>query len=633
MASINEYSSPVQNTLEGYIPLPLDFLLKAGQAIQQRGDQAQQQNDQIQTGLASAEALAPAHRDYINKLSSDFRTQQGALLDKYQGNTSDPQYINEARRLNMQFAADPRLQVIKQANDNIKRKQAIGLELKSKGIKTIDSNANFTGKDDQGNLLSDPGSYRATDFDKQIDMSFKDKEGAIEQIGHQLTNRGNLQKVKNHYLDALANNSDPAIADGLAYYKQQGMSDLEARHAILGHIGAGMGYAHDLKDHFYEMSPYQQAELKLKQEEIDAKTSKNNPNINPPFHLLDFSKPIVPTGSNSQDEKQETPNSSIFNQIEKVKQGLTKEGNLNAGERQVEDTPENRKAFGKNATPIMNVSGGSGMGYGTYSSNALLVKDKYNPDEVKLLQTARQLTGYRAGEGKASEVLQKYSDLIKSFDSANFKTTSTNNAKLNSVMADVARRQINTGEVYKLVNGKTTKVTDPKELTELQTASGSIDSARDNEIKNIQIAGISPKTLGNLNGFTQFSNKGTSYYTPIPDQMQQKFAGSKSVENYIQDFDPKKLSPVDITTSEGKVKAFIDPDHKPIDYVYQGMRGRLIPFKSTQGDKLGGGGLFQYIDPKTGKVAVAPIPLSELEREEKTSLFTEMVNDNKIKGD
>src|ERR1700758_4570106 len=390
MASINEYSNPVQNTLESYIPLPLDYLLKAGQAVQQRGDLAQQQNDQIQTGLASAEALAPAHRDYINKLVSDFKSQQGDLLDKYQGNTSDSQYINEARKLNMQFASDPKLQVIKQANDLIRKKEAIKDELQAKGIKYIDSSPNFTGKDDQGNLLSNPGNLRATNFDQQIDNSFKDKENAIEQVGHTLTNRRNLQKVKAHYLDALANSSDPAIADGLTYYKQQGMSDLEARHAMLGHIAAGMGYAHDLKDHFYEISPYQQAELDREDAKIAA-TAKNNPNVNPPFHLLDYSKPIVPTGNNSQDEKQTTPNSQLFHQVQTVINGLDKSGNLNSGERQVEDTPANRKLYGKNATPIENIVPGSGMGYGSSSYPALTVKDKYNPDEVKLLQTARNL--------------------------------------------------------------------------------------------------------------------------------------------------------------------------------------------------------------------------------------------------
>src|SRR5882757_7228209 len=110
--AITQYSTPVQNTLEQYIPLPLDQIYKAGQAIQQRADQNQAVNDQFQSGLSSMEALAPSHRDYIKNYVSQYRQAQTNLLDKYKNNEADPDYIRESRRINMQYAADPNLRII-----------------------------------------------------------------------------------------------------------------------------------------------------------------------------------------------------------------------------------------------------------------------------------------------------------------------------------------------------------------------------------------------------------------------------------------------------------------------------------------------------------------------------------------
>lgn len=642
--SLNEYSSPVQNTLEQYVPLPLEMMYKAASAIQARGDIAQNQSDQVQTGLSSMEALAPGHKDFVNKFTSDFRTQQSTLLDKYQGNTSDPQYEQESRKLNMQFAADPRLQTIKQANELYKKKENIKDELNAKGIKYIDSNPNFTGTDSSGNLTSNVGGVHATNFDTNINQAFKDKEQAIEQVGNTLTNRRNLGKVYSSYADANGNlntnNSD--IQQGLSYYKQQGMNDTQAKAAVLNHVNAGLGYAHDLKDHFYEISPYQQAELDLeKQKEADkAKAGQAGP---PPFQLLDFGKPIVstPGGNPDQPTSDDTPRSKLANQIDATLKGL-QGNNLSNHQKEIDATDEALSKYSNDiksgraqvvnhkmniATGGVDISGMPGMDANKVSK--IVTPAQYDPAEVELLNTARKVLGVTGGNAKA--VLTKYKDLVSSFDATSQKVTSTDNKKLNDVMADVARRQISTGEVYKLKDGQLVKVTDPNELDALRTSSNTDE--KNNEIKNMQIAGISSKNLGPLNGYTQFSNKGTNYYTAIPDQYQQHFAGSKSVENYIQDFDTKNMQEVPYTDGQGKQrKILINPNDTGHPYEYQGRQGILTPYKANQDGKLVGGGLFQYRD-KDGSIKTAPIPMSELEREEKTSLFTQITNDNKIKGD
>lgn len=616
---INQYSNPIQNSLESYIPLPLDSIFKAGQAIQQRGDLATSQNDQIQTGLASMEALAPAHSQFINNYVNDYKQQQSSLLDKYNGNTSDPDYERESRRVNMQFAADPRLKVIQHTNELIKTKEKIKDELDSKGIKYLDSNPNFTGVDSHGNLSNNVGQLKATNFDEKIDKSFKDLENATKQIKGNLTNRNNLHKHQDTLLADLANGTNPDIQDALHYYKQQGLDDHAAKLAVISHINDGMKYAHDLKDHFYEMSPYQKAELSLRNKELDLKKKEPVAPAVLPFQLLNYSKPLV-TGKSVENFEDSSTRGQAYNQVQKVLTGLSSDGNLNSGKRIIDDTPKNRQKFGSNAKPIVQYNAGSGMGYGSSSFPGLEIKDKYDPEEVKLLNTARTMLGIKGGTAK--DVLSKYSNLLKSFDTSSQNITSTDNKKLNDVTASVAKRQIASGEVYQNNKGVIEKVKDPSIVS---------------EIDGDNITGISPKNLdatnGKLNGYTQFTDKkGKVYYTPLPQEYQQQFRGSKSIEEYIQDFDNKNIKSVPATIEGKQANIFLNPNDKGQQYIYQGVSGILSPYKATQNGKLVGGGVFTFVNPQTGQSQTALLPLSEIEREEKTSLFSKIVNNNKITG-
>ncbi len=403
MASINEYSSPVQNTLEGYIPLPLDQLFRAGQAIQQRGDLAQQQTDQVQTGLSSMEALAPAHRDFVNKFATDFKSQQMDLLNKYQGNTSDPQYINEARKLSMQFAADPKLQIIKQANDLLKKKQETKDRLDANGVKYIDSNPQFTGVDTNGNLSSNPGGLQATDFDSRIDNAFKSRENAIEQVGHTLTNRENLKKVQNHYLESWDGNSE--IQQGLKYYEQQGQTPDQAKATMLQHVAAGMGYAKDQKDHFYEQLAWDKEKFNMQEADrraaAAAKANKLGQPVNP-ADIFSNTSPIL--AENLGKEKI----SKVDNTINNLNSG----GGLKKGIFDVEDTPENRKKYaGKyTAHPDVDLEG-------IVTGSKLQIPGGYNKDESYLVDEARSILGNKAknpsgGYLSDKHVLEKYKEIL-----------------------------------------------------------------------------------------------------------------------------------------------------------------------------------------------------------------------------
>lgn len=627
---INEYSSPIQNTLEQYVPLPLASMYQAASAIQNRGDLAQGQNDQVQTGLSSMEALAPSQRDFVNKFASDFKTQQGALLDKYHGNTSDPQYEQESRRLNMQFAADPRLSIIKQTNELMKKKQAIKDELDAKGMKYIDSNPNFTGADSNGNLMANAGTLASTNFDTNINQAFKDKESAIEQVGHTLTNRRNLGKVHDSFInkDGTLNLDNQDVQQGLSYYKQQGLNDMQAAAKIRNHVDAGLGYAHDLKDHFYEKSPQFQEEMAFKWAELTDKKAKEKQTQQvgpPPFQLLSYPKAIIDNKASNEasvNPNIATPKSEIYNKLKATLSSLDGD-NLPSKERTVDDTPENRKKFegqiaSSNTLSYPRLDEASGKA----PMNALtLSKGTYDPDQVNMLHTARQMLGLKDGQLSAKQVLTKYQGLMDKFDSSAQDLKSTNNKKLNEVNADVARRQIATGEVYKANNGVLQKVIDPKELSDIA------------ELNDKDVAGMSAKTIGPLNGYTQFNHKGINYYTGIPREYQQQFMGSKLAENYLQDFDPKHMTPIKVTLNDGKEHtAYTDPNDQGTPYVLQGHQGIIKPFKSVHNGQLGAGGLFYYKD-QSGNDQVAVVPMSALENEEHTSLNTKVVNDNKIKGD
>lgn len=401
---ITEYSQPIQNTLEQYVPLPLQGMYQAANAIQQRGDLAQGQNDQVQTGLSSAEALAPGQKDFINKFASDFRTQQGALLDKYHGNTSDINYDQESRKLNMQFAADPRLQTIKQTNEFLKRKQAIGEELDAKGIKHLDSNPNFTGIDGNGNLTSNVGNLSATNFDTNINQAFKDKEGAIEQVGHTLTNRRNLGLVHDSFVnqDGTLNTDNQDVQQGLAYYKQQGLSDIQAAAKVRNHVDAGLGYAHDLKDHFYEESPYQKDELALEWTKLkDARDKENKANQGQMPNLLPFTHeraPLIETNINQ----------NRISQLDHI--NFRDNGGLNKQQFFMDDTPENRKALqekGQKFEPFNHIDPDA-LGSIEGSKAKLQVEGGYNPDEFKLLTEARDFLGPNAKNGKGENISDQH---------------------------------------------------------------------------------------------------------------------------------------------------------------------------------------------------------------------------------
>jgi len=223
--AINRYSKAIDQSLEKYVPLPFQEMMMAGAAIQQRGDLAQQQVDQVETGLGSIEAYAPAQKEFISNYVNDFRSKTTSLLDKYQGNTSDPEFIRESKKINMQFASDPRLKIIKEANDKIKFNEQISGKLQAEGKLFI--KPEFSGVDERGNLSANVGNVQAVNTLDDWTRSGAIAHASTEEIGSTITNKNNLNRWRQTIASDIQGQQKLTKA-----FMQQGMTQEEAANAV-----------------------------------------------------------------------------------------------------------------------------------------------------------------------------------------------------------------------------------------------------------------------------------------------------------------------------------------------------------------------------------------------------------------
>ena len=595
---INSYSKPIGNTLEQYVPLPLSEIYKAGEAIQQRGDKIESINDQFQSGLASLEALAPAQKAYVQNYANQYRDEQNKLLTQYGGNASDPEYARKSRQLISRYASDPNLKIIQETNSLYKQKRDLATQLQANGKKYIDSNPTFTGRDSQGNLISNVGQLQGTNFDDSILKKFQIQGERMEQFGAMKSSKGNIQRQQHQYIRALNGEvHDDDINEGLRYYKQQGLSDDQAKLAMAQLIRSGSDYVKSDLDTGY-----------LNWEESRAaRLAANQPAQGPTFEVTSYPKTLVPDGSTVRNTQSAA--------VEGLLRDLDDKGNLKTSARDVADNPQNRAAF-PNATPLVR-SSSVGVG-GVSSANVLSVPQGSDPNQESLLATARQLTGMK--KGTAKDVLTKYKSLMNNFDQSSQQILNSDNTKLQDQLASTVKHQIGTGEVYKINKGKLEIVTDSKELAKLE------------DVKTDNISGISPKTINDgttsINGYAQFSKDGNIYYTRTPKEWQKKFEGSNTVSQYLQDFDASNLQKTRLNDGS---EVFINPKSlaNPTPYTYAGRQGYIIPYKGNNGNNLVGGAIFTSRDPKTGQAVDMYLPISKLENNEVRSLFSNTLNNNK----
>lgn len=147
---MNRYQTPVQNSLESYVPLPLDGLAKAGAAIQGRYDQNELADTTANTTLSNIRAENPDQQVVVKQMAGQYRDDASALLDKYQHRYDDPGFKREQQSLIQKYSNDPRYAAVTATNAAYDEKaKAISKENEA-GNEWFDADPNFKGVSEGG---------------------------------------------------------------------------------------------------------------------------------------------------------------------------------------------------------------------------------------------------------------------------------------------------------------------------------------------------------------------------------------------------------------------------------------------------------------------------------------------------
>lgn len=357
MANGNPWFSSVEQTLPEYVPIPLQQIAQAGQAVQGRYDTAMSSIDQTSTGLGSMEALAPAHREYRDQLVGNYREEVSNVLDRYDNNASDPQFLREINRINTRYASDPNISTIRMGNESIKAKQKAIQDIYSKGGRYIDTNPRFSGVDESGRLSYDAGQVRSTNFAEQLDDMYANAAKSVIDDGNISTNRQALEQVRNSLIQGVGTN--PVTRDALQYYAQQGYSQEEALAQL----------ENDLDRSF---NTY------LTAEKVDTNDrlaiSRQNASINAGrlalaqqkfgLDLQKYKDELAQTAIANSLLEQVSPieaknnNAGLISQVNQVLNRYDDSGNIKTGKYQIANTPENKERYPDART----VSASAGVG-------------------------------------------------------------------------------------------------------------------------------------------------------------------------------------------------------------------------------------------------------------------------------
>lgn len=226
----NQWFTAVEQTLPEHIPLPMEQLFQAGQAIQQRYDTNMANIDAVGTGLASIEARLSGHKQYVDNLSKNYRTEVDQLLTRFNNNASDPQFAREFNRIKTKYANDRNLSTIALANEAAKRNDMVAAELDQKGLLYI--NKNGTGLDENGNLISDVGNIRQVNTLQDWESSLTKAYQSSSEVGNMITNEPSLNKAKQSITEAIAK-GDPAVTDLIEAYETRGFTRDQAVNKVV----------------------------------------------------------------------------------------------------------------------------------------------------------------------------------------------------------------------------------------------------------------------------------------------------------------------------------------------------------------------------------------------------------------
>jgi len=235
MAQGNPYFTGVTQTLEEYVPMPMDMLFKAGQAVQGRYDSSIADNSAMETGLASIETRSSGHKDYVNNMLKSYRTENSALIDKYGGKLENPEFKREQNKIINKYKNDPTWNVIKENNKNVEKALDREGDMKQRGQLFISGLSKFSGKDADGNLTAYTGSPEAVNTLDEWKGSFALAHQSSEDIGNKTTNRRNLNKTR-QAIEADIKNGGVQSTRLMQAYMEKGMNPQQAKQAMLSNV-------------------------------------------------------------------------------------------------------------------------------------------------------------------------------------------------------------------------------------------------------------------------------------------------------------------------------------------------------------------------------------------------------------
>lgn len=393
----NPWYTQVDEITPEYIPLPMEMLFQAGQAVQQRSDAAYQAMDATQSGLSSLEAYAPAHRDYRDRISTEYRNTISDLLDKYNNKASDPQFQREMRRINNQFQSDPNLSTIAHANTLYKDRLKSIQKISEDGGRYIDSNPGFTGADEFGNLTADVGSIRRTNFEKDLADAFKESAKAKIGTGDYTSNEEALAATLSGFMAGAG--TDPIMRDAYEYYMQQGLSDEQASYQIMNHLNRlATGSRSWLKDDMNDRLNISRANLGIARQKLawDAED-----------RMAAMQSVLVPSLDPVENRG---INEGLIRTVSGIRESLSKADNSTF---LVPYTKENLEKF-----PEGNIRSGGSAGTGAPGQSFIEVdKTDYIRDNQSVIDEARSVVDLNNTMSDAA-VLEAYENMLKADNNA-----------------------------------------------------------------------------------------------------------------------------------------------------------------------------------------------------------------------
>lgn len=382
----NQWFTAVEQTLPEHIPLPMEQLFKAGQAIQGRHDTNMASIDTTSTGLGSIEALAPAHRQYRDNLVNSYRQEVSGLLDRYNNNASDPQFTREIRRINNKYATDPNLATIRMGNESLKNKQKAIQDIYTKGGKYIDSNPTFIGADQNGNLTYDAGQVKMATFEKGLNDLFESASKGVVDDGNFSTNKTALDSVLQSVVSGIGTN--PITTEALQYYAQQGYTKEQAVGQLQNDIQRlyGSYLQHKKVDTNERLALAHQSNAISA---MNAQTSRGQLNLAREKYSDEKAEKAFANAfmlSTTDPVEAKNNNESLLSQTNNILNRFDPSGKMKEGKFQIANTPENRKRY-PNAKIVS-----SSAGIGAPGQSFLQLDKATNSKEDKeFIQAAREV--------------------------------------------------------------------------------------------------------------------------------------------------------------------------------------------------------------------------------------------------